>query len=220
MLNYFLVTLGFSLFILLPVKVRITIVKNRDNEYILVEMLGFKIIKIFFKTLETKIFELEINRDQNNPKQAENDILLIKKVYEIIVDARKAAYNQNKNFKKINKLIFKHVNIVCTNIYVAFGSGNAALTGLLAGKTWSIIYLVLGVLAFYFDFHNSNIKVNVAPIFQKYEPIQIDANCIFRLKVGHIIIACSAVFWYRLMQMKLLKRIDRKSNKKGRKNNG
>ena len=123
--------------------------------------------KNIFKTLETKIFELEINRDQNNPKQAENDILLIKKVYEIIVDARKAAYNQNKNFKKINKLIFKHVNIVCTNIYVAFGSGNAALTGLLAGKTWSIIYLVLGVLAFYFDFHNSNIKVNVAPIFQK-----------------------------------------------------
>ena len=50
----------------------------------------------------------------------------------------------------------------------------------------------------------------------KNEPIQIDANCIFRLKVGHIIMHVLPYFG-RLMQMKLLKRIDRKSNKRGEK---
>ena len=39
-------------------------------------------------------------------------------------------------------------------------------------------------------------------IFIKDEPLQIDINCIFRLRVGHIIIASSIVVWYWLLSKK------------------
>lgn len=53
-MKYLLVILAFSLFILLPVRVSITLFKKRDNEYIRIEIDCFKALKILFEIPEMK----------------------------------------------------------------------------------------------------------------------------------------------------------------------
>ena len=79
------------------------------------------------------------------------------------------------------------------NIHVTFGL-KIPLTGILAGHVWGSIYNFVNIIS-YFNF-KATIKVNVTPIFVKSESLEIDFRGIFKLRVGHIIIASLLVLWY------------------------
>jgi len=213
--KYLLVILAFSLFILLPVRVSITLFKKRDNEYIRIEIDCFKALKILFEIPEMKFiiknfiptlsFKYQISNKNNKVSKSEKIVISpLRDRYKIIINIIKALYKHINNLKKISRFLSKHINVLDMNINIAFGSENAALTGFLAGQAWSIVYFGLSMLSFYFNFDNSNIKVNVTPVFINYEPIQIDINCIFQLRIGHIIITSSIVVWYWLVSKQSL----------------
>ena len=214
-MKYLLIILTFSLFILLPVKFRVILIKQNSDEYIKVEMDCFKVLKICLEIPSMKFiiknfipalsFEYHIDANHNSIPISEKIVILpFMDRYKNIIIIVKILCEQKDNLKRIIRLLSKYINVIDLSIYIAFGCENAALTGILAGQAWSIVYFGISILTFYLNFDNTNIDINVTPIFIKDEPLQIDINCIFRLRVGHIIIASSIVVWYWLLSKKKL----------------
>mgnify|MGYP002410142692 CR=1 FL=1 len=207
---YLLVILTFSLFILLPVKFRIILFKRRSDEYIRVEIDCYRVSKIFLEIPKIKFiiknlipllsFEYHIGSKNNRiPKSERIVISPLRDRYKIVINMIKVLFKHINNLKKIIRFLSKHINVLYFSINITFGSEDAALTGFLAGQVWSIIYVGLSTVSFYLNFDNTNIKINVIPVFTKHEPLQIDINCIFQLRVGHIIIASFFTVWYLLL---------------------
>lgn len=207
---YLIIILTFSLFILLPVKFHAAILKKGSDEYIQVETRCFKILNISLEIpkmqftiknfIPTLNFEYHIDNKNNKVPESEKVVMsFLSDRYKIIVNMIKTLFKHISNLKKVIRFLSKHIKVLEFSIGITFGGENAALTGILAGQAWSAVYCGLGIASFYLNFDNANIKTNVTPVFTKYEPLQIDIDCIFQLRVGHIIIASSIAIWYWLL---------------------
>jgi hypothetical protein len=149
-------------------------------------------------------FEYYIENKSNSiPKSEKIAISPLRERYKKVINMIQVLC-KHRNLKKMIRFLSKYINVLDLNIDIIFGCENAALTGILAGLAWSVIYLYIRTLSFYLNFDIDNTNVNVTPVFIKHEPLQLDINCIFRLRVGHIIIASSIVAWYLLLTKRSL----------------
>lgn len=99
---------------------------------------------------------------------------------------------------KLPKLIFKSINIQSIKLNINLhNDDNSAITGILAGCYWSIMGIVLSFLSHKFDLSNTDIAVNITPIFSKDDEFpKTFFNSIFYIRVGNIIIISMAVIFF------------------------
>jgi len=186
------------------------LLKQAYNEYIKLEINFFNLSKIYIEipemifTIKNQIpllcFEYKLNGKNNKISKSSKAVILSLRDWFIkLNDIINTFIKQINFFKKLFRILINKIKITYLNIDVTFGSENAALTGFLAGQIWSLIYQGLSLFSLYFSFENAKIKTNVRPDFLKNKHIQININCIFQLRVGHIIIASFIVTWYWLL---------------------
>jgi preprotein translocase subunit SecG len=82
------------------------------------------------------------------------------------------------------------VRVSKIKIYTGFGCENPALTCIVAGQVWGIIFIALSLVLNYVNFKDAKIKVNVVPRFLNRQSIEIYFKGIIIFRVVHIIIAC------------------------------
>lgn len=215
-MKYLLIILTFSLFLLLPVKIRIKAFKKESDEYIRLGIDFFKMSKVVLEISEIKFtienfipvlnFKYHFNINNRNDgtfKSKKNVILPLRGKYKIIISKLEYVYKYPANLKKIIiRCLSMFIIFLNLNINITFSSGNAAFTGILAGQAWCAVYIVLRIFSTYTNFDYSNVKVNINPVFTSHEPLEIEINCIFQARVGHIIIASLIFAWYWILSEK------------------
>ncbi|HHY03714.1 MAG TPA: DUF2953 domain-containing protein [Thermoanaerobacterales bacterium] len=82
----------------------------------------------------------------------------------------------------------KSIIIKQISVKIHFSSRNAALTGILAGHMWSILYFILGKLSFLANIKKTKITVDVSPEFNDSRKLTFYAKGILAIRLGHIII--------------------------------
>jgi len=212
--KYLLIILTFSLFLLLPVKIRIKVFKKESDDYIRIEIDFFKMSKVVLEISEMKFtienfipilnFKYHFNNRNNGiSKSKKNVILSLSEKYKIIISKLEYICKYHANFKKtIIRCLSRFIVLLNLNINITFSSGNAAFTGILAGQAWCATYIALRIFSTYANFDYSNVKVNINPVFTSQEPLEIEINCIFKARVGHIIIASLIFAWYWILSEK------------------
>lgn len=206
---YLLLILTFSLVFLIPVKFHITVLKKISGEYIKLETNLLNLSKIILEIPDVKfsmtslipILSFEYKVSSKNKKNSNSKKFVISPLrdrFKRLVNFIKFFYANLNTFRKLIHALLSKVSITYLNVDIIFGSDNPALTGILVGHIWSAIYQSLGLLSMYLNFNRADIRTNVRPIFLKYEPLQMEINCIFHLRVGYIIIASFIITWYWL----------------------
>lgn len=206
-MKYLYLIVAFSLIVFLPIKTQIELSKKKVDEYLKIEIQFLKIIKISLEIpkmifrIENLIpvlsFEYTIYSTKSKISKPDKIIISpLRKRYKILIEIVRELYKRIYLVKKVLKFFGKFIDFLDLNIHVTFGFENPALTGILAGHVWGSIYNLVNIISYYFNFKEATIKVNVTPIFVKSESLEIDFRGIFKLRVGHIIIASLLVLWY------------------------
>lgn len=213
-MKYLLIILTFSLFLLLPVKICIQVFKKKSDNYIRIKMVFFEISKVVFEISEIKfiienfipVLSLKYNLNIRNDEISKSKKIIVsplKVKYKIITKRLEYIYKYPDNFKKtIIRCLSKFIVLSDFIFNITFGSENAAFTGILAGQIWCAAYILLRIFSTYTNLDYSNVKVNINPVFASQEPLEIEMNCIFQARVGHIIIASLILVWYWILSKK------------------
>ena len=202
---YWFILLAFSLFFLLPVRFNFTFQKRSSDERIKLEVNLF-LAKISLEIPEMRFtvksfvpvasFKYKVS-SKNTPASKPKKFVVspLRDNFKKIIDSIRFMFIHLSTFKKL----LKRVKLTCLDIYISFGNKNPALTGFVAGYIWGLIFQILGLLSSYLTLDGADLKVNILPEFVNAEPFQIKVNCIFHIRVGHIIIASFVLAWYYML---------------------
>jgi hypothetical protein len=92
------------------------------------------------------------------------------------------------NYWGIVSYLLKAVNINKLSWVTEFGTGDAAVTGVATGVVWTLKGGILTILSRYLTLKDKKPELQVIPRFQQ-GGLYLDLNCIFAIRIGHIIIA-------------------------------
>lgn len=213
-MKYLFIFLAFSLILFLPMEIELIVFKKKSDEYIKIQLDLFRLTKVFFEIPEMKFrfvsfipvlsFEYSIKTQKNKASVGDKAVISpIKNLFKILITTIKNLYNKIKNLNRIVRFLFKLINISYIKVSIILSNENPAFLGLLAGQVWSVIYLSLSIFSYYFDFDKSILMdINVTPVFTRHEPIQVDIKGIFKLRVGHIIIASFIIIYWTVSKKK------------------
>lgn len=116
--------------------------------------------------------------------------------FEKIKDVSEKAYDTFQKYLDVliafNRYMKKKIKCENFSLKMNYGLGDAALTGISAGMLWGVIYSLLGVLDRYFEFLEMDVAIN--PDFNDIK-LQMEFNCIFKIKIVHIIIVILIVLY-------------------------
>lgn len=193
---YWYVILAFTsiliLFILSEIKIRLTINKQKNNDFIEIKVWIFynliritkKIPIIAFESVNEGIkYKSETNKPGNNTEKKDRitkkKVINWRKQFKQIVHHIHDFYIILKKFvKKIRIDVYKWETIV--------GTGDAMDTGLISGLLWGIKGSTLGIVSNYAQLHTNPI-ISVSPEFNK-QIYTSRFECILRFRVGYLII--------------------------------
>ncbi len=93
-----------------------------------------------------------------------------------------------QRLRRVKAWFYRGVRCLKLSANIEVGFRDAALTGIAVGGLWSIIGYYLGKLHTSITFQIDKPEVVVRPSFQR-ACVNADIDCIFKLRLGHIIIA-------------------------------
>ena len=157
--------------------------------------------KLIFNKKKIEI-EAEVERPHKEPmidQKVNLSMELVLKVLSEIVEKRKSIIKRLSKFSKITRRIVRLEKFYWE---IEYGVDDAALTGMLYGFLWQGISAFLAILGRAVSIR-SRPKIKIYPEFNRYI-FKTEMNCIFRLRVGYIIIISmfflTMVIKYRLLQ--------------------
>ncbi len=103
------------------------------------------------------------------PQEMENSISLLKRGY---------------RYKSAFIYLLSKTRVRSMKLHLAFGAGDAALTGILAGLSWIVVGSILSILMNRVDTRTEDIAVH--PSFDRVF-FSLALGCIIHVKMGHII---------------------------------
>jgi hypothetical protein len=92
------------------------------------------------------------------------------------------------NYWGVVSYLLKAIKINKFSWVTEFGTGDAAVTGVATGVVWTLKGGILSILSRYLTLKDKKPELQVIPRFQQ-GGLYLDLNCIFAIRIGHIIIA-------------------------------
>lgn len=146
--------------------------------------------------------EAEVEKSHKEPfieQKINISMEIILKILSKIMEKRKDILRNINKFSKITRRIIRLEKFYWE---IEYGVDDAALTGMLYGFIWQGVSVVLAILGRVVSIR-SRPKIKIYPEFNRYI-FKTEINCIFRLRVGYIIIISmfflTMVIKYRLLQ--------------------
>jgi hypothetical protein len=126
-------------------------------------------------------------------------------IYKKYISVRSYVKDHGSVFKDIRRYLNKQDVHVELNIKIRQGTGDAAQTGLLCGLLWAAAGILTTQLSRYFKAFKKEIKI--IPFVNK-SIFEVDAYCIFHIKLVHIIVVLFKLYCTKfLIKMKSKKTI-------------
>lgn len=147
-------------------------IKYKDKKLFLVIKNGF--IKIKISPKSSKVNKIEEEKSNEKESEAERKIGSVKKNYKEYKELINVFLNTMRFRIKIDSL----------SLSLAYGTGDAASTGILYGVVWSLISGAYNLLSGFFDFEFP--KVEITPDFQQSK-FDLAFSGILRVRLVHII---------------------------------
>ena len=160
---------------ILKIKIPIIDSERRHNKWSFLFRRKKKRCKIDEETLKEQDAEISFDKIKDTSEKAYD---IFNKYLDILI----AFYKYTKKKIKCESFCFR----------MNYGLGDAALTGISTGMLWGVIYSLLGVLDRYFEFIKMDVNIN--PDFNDIK-LQLEFDCIFKIKIVHIIIVIFIVLY-------------------------
>lgn len=194
-----IIFLTFSLFIFSPFTLHFVLQKKAHDDFLKIEIQYFKITVIRLQVTEMNLnlknlvpflsFKFRLTHNTNKSRKSKKVVSHRRYDYKAIILVLKEICHIIRRFFDVAKYTIRLVKVSKIDINARFGCENPALTGILAGQVWGIIFFALSLISNYLNFKDANIKVNVIPTFLQKETIEFYSEGIITLRVVHIIIA-------------------------------
>ena len=143
--------------------------------------LGQKLLRPFLKV------KVETEGEKGTPITKDRERILLPKL-DVLPELVKKTYRHFLKYKPVIKYFEQHTRFHKLKWHTEFGLQDPAVTGLLVGVIW----IIKGNLYAVFQKNAQTIleppEIAVIPNFQQTK-LRLDINCIFDIKVGHIITA-------------------------------
>lgn len=152
-------------------------IKGGNDHVIITIYLLWKLIK----------FRKDISKDTDKKEKQKTDTELHDKYIHL-----KQLYHL---FSIIKKYLNKKLEISDLKIKFEIGTGDACYTGIAAGMAWSLIGTAISTITSTFKTKKFNCKV--LPDFNK-RTVKLDLDCIFTIKIVHIIVVALKMLIYYL----------------------
>jgi hypothetical protein len=191
-----IILLAFSLFIFTPLTIHLVLKKKPEKEYFEVDIKYFKfsIIKFMFTQTELDVknlipflsFQVQFAHKKNARKYKK--VVSHKRYdYAFLFSVLKQTLHIFKRFWRFVKFLLSSIKLIKASINLKFGCGDPALTSIFVGQIWALIFWALSLISMYLDFRDSDINVNIVPVFLDNQAIEINCKGIITLRVVHII---------------------------------
>lgn len=162
-------------------------VKKEDEKDVL--MLGLKIFKVIKLNYEISLIDL-ISSENKIVLGFNRKTNISRNNISLRMENVNHYYNKFKESKRQNKVVIDYIlkKIKFINLKAVFKVGfeDAAITAIITGFLWSILYMILSILFNYKEIEDYNVDITAE--FNK-SIFQVDFNCIIKLKLVYIIIA-------------------------------
>lgn len=146
--------------------------------------------------------EAEIEKPHKKPVIDQKVNLSMELVLKILAELVKKRKDIIKRLSKFSKVTRRIIRLEKFEWEIEYGVDDAALTGMLYGFIWQGISVMLAILGKAVNI-KSRPKIKIYPEFNR-NIFKTEMNCIFRLRVGYIIIISmfflTMVLKYRLLQ--------------------
>ncbi len=189
----FLSLILLMLFLLIKVNILLEYLRNGWNEHIII---SFFVLRGLIKyKYEIPLVDLEKDglkfrkvkekgSDEKDIKD-EKEFVKFKRIYENYKALRRFYYQNIESICNIRSFLRGRLVLRKFDLKVALGTGDACLTGLVAGLIWSLAGIVVSWLENSFKTDARSVDVKVDYMEKKFK---IDLYCIFNIKIVHIIV--------------------------------
>ncbi len=194
-----IIFLTFSLFIFSPFTLHFVLHKKASDDFYKIEIQYFKFTIIRLQVTEMNLsfkglvpflsFNFQLTRSKNKSRKSKKVISHRRYDYKAVISVLKETCRIIRRFFNVAKYTMGLIKVSKIDINMRFGYENPALTGIVAGQVWGIIFFVLSLISNYLNFKDASIKVNVIPTFLQRDTIEFYCEGIITLRVVHIIIA-------------------------------
>lgn len=197
----------FLIFFVSPAKIHILFKKKSSDEYIKIQTVYFGIIKfnlvvprflLKFKNL-TPIVKFNIETFVERNMIYEDEVVTSPLYYSFraYISFIQKLPSQIKKFHRLFKFFLRSVRLSRLEFSCSFGLEDPANAAIFTGGIYTVSHLLLLFLSRHLDLSETDIKVEVKPVFLLAQPLEIDLYSIISVRVGHIIIASfyTLVLW-------------------------
>lgn len=143
--------------------------------------LGLKLLRPFLK------LKVETEGKEGTPITKARERILLPKL-DLLPDLAKKLFRHFLKYKPVIKYFEQHTRFHKIKWHTEFGLQDPAITGLLVGVVWAIKSNLYAVFQKNAQMILEPPEIAVIPNFQQ-TTLRLDINCIFDIKVGHIITA-------------------------------
>ncbi|MCX7746620.1 MAG: DUF2953 domain-containing protein [Clostridia bacterium] len=160
---------------------------GRDDQFLLSFIIfGLRIYKLSLPFADIGKEGIKYRRVKKGIKgDTKKESLSLKEMYEHGVRFKEFYQNHKKMIKKAKDYLKKRIIIQNLKIEIIFGAGDAYYTGISGGALWALGGTVLSYICNQFKLLDKSL--NVVTDFNK-KRLDIDFNCIFKIKFVHIIV--------------------------------
>lgn len=193
LVKYILFTLLLSIFIVIlflkiQIEIKIIVKNSKNHSFMIIRMLkGLLRLRLNLSLAPGEKGFLTIRKTDSNIEHKPSSDNTIKAIKRVLAFDKQYYSELNYLKSKIDMCNFSVINKV--------GTENAALTALITGSLYAIFSTMVFFLKQKFDLKNQ--KIVVLPFFQGLV-FDLDLDCIFTFKMGHIIITGIKIIFKKL----------------------
>lgn len=190
-----LCVIGFVLLFPIKISVQYAFSHSADKRIFLIKIFAFSVYRS--ENGENKEEKKEKSCVENEKKISLDDV----KKFVALWRDKKA--ETKKNIKKILKNIKRFANLKKAETDIAFGTGDAAQTGIAGGILYGFVYGVFSEIYYVFNIKKKNIQIDLKPDFNR-EGAEVYLNFEFKAR---LIFALFALYWIAKMYFLLKKEV-------------
>lgn len=204
LLIFFILLVIYTVLFWIDIKAALEYIRNEKNEWVVIYF--YTLDGVFRYKREIPLVNAEGDRikfklvkGQSNEMRTgtqKREKLTPMDIYYKYLSTRIYLKDHRSLFESIRNYINKKDVHVEMNIKIRQGTGNAAHTGLICGLLWEAAGILITYLSRYFKTFKKNITIT--PCFDK-SILEVDAYCIFHVKLVHIIVVLIKVFRSKYM---------------------
>ena len=199
---FFVFALLYIVFFIVRIKAAIEYIRNEQDEWVVFSFnTGMGIIRYEFKVqlvkkadgkVKFKLVKGQAREMHGGAEKSEK--LGPEDIIEKFISVRQYLKDHGSLLEDIRKYINRNKIHVEIDIKLKQGTGDAAQAGLICGALWSAAGILVTYISRYLKIMSK--RIDIRPCFNE-KIFEVDALCIFHVRLVHIIVVLKKIYWMK-----------------------